>query len=322
MKVNLPKFVGLVPLLTACCFAAAQDLPPTADPEGPQIRPEWDASELDRLPPVGDPPPPHDDGPPGSVVPRDEGVPTDAVPTKDQQSAGTEGPADDAVTLAPAQPPPKPWEGSFELGVDGTEGNSQTFNLRFRTKMKRKSKLHVLSADLDYHRNSNDSVETANQAFLDWRCEHLFEPSPWTWFVHGTVEYDEFKAFDLRVAVDTGLGYRWIKTDRTDLLTRLGGGFSHEIGGPDDSYRPELVFGIEFEHKLTDRQKLTAKVDYMPDVTDFTTFRLTSDVGWQAIIDQTMNLSLKASVLDRYDSTPEGKKPNDLTYGLTLLWSY
>ena len=32
------------------------------------------------------------------------------------------------------------------------------------------------------------------------------------------------------------------------------------------------------------------------------------------------NLSFKLSVIDRYDSTPDGRKPNDLDYALLLLW--
>jgi len=35
-----------------------------------------------------------------------------------------------------------------------------------------------------------------------------------------------------------------------------------------------------------------------------------------------MNLSLKLSVLDRYDSTPHEAKPNDMDYAATLLWSF
>ena len=32
------------------------------------------------------------------------------------------------------------------------------------------------------------------------------------------------------------------------------------------------------------------------------------------------NLSLKVSAFDRYDSTPQGRRPNDLDYALLLLW--
>jgi putative salt-induced outer membrane protein YdiY len=226
--------------------------------------------------------------------------------------------------LLPPEPPPAPkiWQGDLELGLNGSEGNSQTFNIRFGAEAKRKTKCHVLSFDLDYHKNTNDSMETAHRSFLDWRYERLFEDSPWTWFVHGTVDYDEFQAFDLRVSLDTGLGYQLIKTEATSLLSRAGGGWSREIGGPDDRDVPEAVFGMDFEHQVNKRQKLTATVDYAPDVTDFGAYRLNTKAGWEALLDESMNLSLKVSVLDRYDSTPNGVKPNDIDYAVTLLWSF
>ena len=247
-----------------------------------------------------------------------------SLPTVDPAGLPVETQASEAAEafVEPvASPPPKIWEGSFELGLNGTEGNSQTFNFRFGADLKRKTRYHVLTTNLDYHKNSADSLETANRAFLDWRYERLFDASPWTWFVHGTVDYDEFQAFDLRVSVDSGLGYGLLKTDTTSLLGRLGGGFSHEIGGPDDSYVPELVFGLDFEHQLSKRQKLTATVDYTPDVTDFGNYRLKTKIGWQVLLDEAWNLSLKVSLLDRYDSSSHGLKPNDVDYAVTLLWS-
>ncbi len=40
------------------------------------------------------------------------------------------------------------------------------------------------------------------------------------------------------------------------------------------------------------------------------------------MISRAMNLSMKLSVLDRYDSTPDGAEANDLDYSAVLLWSY
>ena len=59
-----------------------------------------------------------------------------------------------------------------------------------------------------------------------------------------------------------------------------------------------------------------------PDVTDFLDYRLKSKASWEVLLDEETNLSLKVSLLDRYDSTPNGKKANDLDYTLTLLWSF
>lgn len=214
------------------------------------------------------------------------------------------------------------WEGSFELGLNGAEGNTKTFNLRFGVDAKRKTPQNILTLDLDYHKTDSNYVETANRAFLDSRLEQLYGNSRWTSFVHNTVDYDEFQAFDVRWAADLGLGFRCIKSEPTTLAARFGVGVSHEVGSPDDSYVPEAVFGLDFEHKLTDRQKLTASTEYTPDMAGFNDFRLRTRASWEALIDQQMNLSLKFSVTDRYDSTPNGVRPNDLDYSAMLLWKF
>jgi len=220
------------------------------------------------------------------------------------------------------QAPAKLWEGSIELGVNGSEGNSQTYNFRGGAKLKRKTEINVLSADFDFRQDSADNVETANKAYLDWRYEHFLGKSPWTCFVHGTVEHDAFQAYDLRVALDSGVGYRFLKSDTTLLTGRLGAGTSREFDGPDDDWVPEGVFGLEFEHKINHRHKFSISAEYRPDVTQFEDYRMVNKASWEILLDEAMHLSAKLGVTDRYDSTPEGRKPNDLDYSVVLMWSF
>ena len=220
------------------------------------------------------------------------------------------------------KPPPDPWEGSVELGLDGTEGNSKSFNLRGGVGAKRTLPNQVLSLDLDYHKGSRNRILSAHRLFFEWRQEWLWEHSPWSYYVHGTTEYDEFRAFDTRVALDTGLGYMLFERESTTLKGRAGGGVSREFGGPADDYVPELVFGLELEHKFSKRQKIAATADYIPDVTDFADYRVNLKAGWEALIDEEMNLSLKVGVRNQYDSTPNGVDPNDFDYSVVLLWKF
>ncbi len=214
------------------------------------------------------------------------------------------------------------WEGNVEMGMSGSDGNSQTLNYLLGLDAKRETDQHILDFDLKYDRKTANSVDTAHRLFAEARWELLFEDSCWTWFFHETTEYDEFKAFDLRLSYDTGLGRCLIKNDDTSLLARAAAGMSHEIGGLSDNLVPEGVFGLEFDHKLNERQKLSFSSEYSPDVTDFLDYRLKSKASWEVLLDEDTNLSLKASILDRYDSTPSGKKANDVDYTLTLLWSF
>ncbi|WP_425615979.1 YdiY family protein [Anatilimnocola sp. NA78] len=215
-----------------------------------------------------------------------------------------------------------PWEGSVELGMNGTDGNSQTFNIRFGVTAKHKTETFVQSVQLTSIQKSANGNTTANTALLDGRLEWPMPNSRLNYFIHGLAEYDEFKAFDARLSGDTGFGYEFIQNDMTTLVGRSGIAFSNEIGGPDTTVHPELLFGGEFKHKFNPTHSISMKVDYYPDVTEFGDFRLNSQASWELALSQAWGMSLKFSIIDRYDSTPQGAKPNDLDYSTLLLWQF
>ncbi len=223
----------------------------------------------------------------------------------------------------PDEPAPKSWEASIELGMNGTEGNSDTFNIYLGSSFIQKTPRSEFSLEVDYNNNSSDGVTTANRYLMDSRYEWLFrEDSRWELYVHSTLELDDFKAFDQRIAADMGLGYLLITDDLHELKTRAGAGFSREIGGPDDSWVPEAVFGLDYELCLSKRHKLSASTDYYPSWEDFRDYRLKTRTDWEILLDEAMNLSLKLGALNNYDSTPNGVKANDLDYTAVLLWKY
>jgi putative salt-induced outer membrane protein YdiY len=215
-----------------------------------------------------------------------------------------------------------PWEGNVELGLSGTEGNSQTFNVRFGLTAKHKTDHLIQSLQFTSIQKSADGVTTANTTLLDGKLEWPMPASKWNYYIHGLVEHDQFKAFDYRVSGDTGLGYEFINSDLTTLTSRGGISASQEIGGPDDELKPELAFGGEFKHKLSATHSISGKVDYFPHVTEFGDFRLNSQAAWEIALSSAWGLSLKLSVIDRYDSTPAGARPNDLDYSTLVIWQF
>ena len=245
--------------------------------------------------------------------------------------AAPDGAADSAVEFEMGEPDPTswwshsywdPWEGSVELGLSGTEGNSETFNVRAGLKAKHSTEFLERTLEITSIQKSANGVTTANTALIDGRVVWPLPQSRFNYFIHGLVEYDEFKAFDCRVSADTGLGYEWIQNDLTKLMSRAGISASQEIGGPNDSLNPELLLGGEYEHKFNDSHKVSAKVDFYPTIDDFSDFRLNSQAAWEIALSSDWGLSLKLSVIDRYDSTPSGAKANDLDYSTLLIWSF
>jgi putative salt-induced outer membrane protein YdiY len=214
------------------------------------------------------------------------------------------------------------WTNSAELGLNGTSGNAESMSLQAGTRFRRKTDINMFDFRLTHNRTNAGGIETQNNALLFADFERFIGQTPWTYFVKNGLEYDEFRAFNVRYNINSGLGYTFAKTDKLLLIGRFGAGTSREFGGPDDSWVPEALFGSDYEHQLNERHKLIARVDYFPEWGNFNNFRLVADVAWEYLLDSDGNLSFKLGATDRYDSTPNGLKPNDVNYAALLLYKF
>jgi putative salt-induced outer membrane protein YdiY len=319
----------VAPLLAPSVPPLPQQPPQGQSSTAPKPTPEdatrrWYAPEIWRLPPVVAPPVPV-----ALAVPPAETFPSPSPsdpPPKANVPASLSGilSVDEPIKINAAEPTAqKLWDGSFDLGIDGAEGNSETFNFRFGFHATRKQQNNVLTLGVDYNRSTAETITKTNRLFFDGRFERLIQESRWSWFVHETVEYDQFQAFDVLDTSDIGLGYRLIKNETATLVGRFGSGFSHQYGGPKDGqYVPEAVFGMQLEWQVSKRQRLLGMVEYAPSVTDFGQFRLRSQAALEMALNDEKNLSLRMGILELYNSMPNGARPNDLDYALTLHWSF
>ena len=279
-------------------------------PPGPSL--SLGFTSIERLPPI--------DGPAVPIAgERTPAIPaTHELPADEVEPEAIETPVEEVVE----EEPENPWSGSFELGLNGSDGNNDLFNFRLGLDLERKTDWTKFTFDLDYKNDSTDEVQTANRLFIDGRQEWSPTPGPWSLFAHGTTEYDEFQDFDTRIAGDAGLTYEFIKTDVGRFAGRVGLGASREIGGSDDDWVPEGSFGLDLERKISKLQKFVMSVDYFPDLSNFGDSRIQTKVDWEVTIDADMNLALKVGVLDRYDSTPGTAMHNDLDYSAVILWKF
>ena len=218
--------------------------------------------------------------------------------------------------------PNKIWNGNFKFGLDGADGNTQNLNFHVGFNVQRKTKRSNLTGDLDYNKSNNDSVDTANRLFAESRLERFHISTPWTWYAHNSADYDEFQPWDIQVSLDTGFGYQLIENETTDLVVRFGGGFSREVGGPDDNFVPELLFGANFEHRMGERQKIKLSIEFFPDATDFTEYRMVDKASWEVLLDSKRNLSMSLNAINTVNRPNPGGKESDLNYSAVLLWSF
>lgn len=310
-------------LCASRCLADSGGAPVLAPPPTSAI-PAPEAPSEPWKPPAGTAPTPDANASTAALVPGAEQLPLPG--TTDPTSPAAEG-APNVVVDEPSSwySPivwlgPAPWDTGVEFGLNGSSGTSDALSLRAGAYIKRESRFSKIDFETDYNLTMERGTSTQNNGKVDITNDWLIdEASPWTLFAKSDLFYDKFASYDLQTDLNAGVGYRWIHTPEVDMMTRVGGGASHEFGGPDNQWTPESLFGFEYSQKVTQTQKFYAKLDYYPQWDPVGEFRLVADMGWEIALVQPSNLSLKISASDRYDSTPDGVNPNLLNYSVLLL---
>ncbi len=243
--------------------------------------------------------------------------------------APAETPADSPVPEEPLVPAPKfsfwnGWKRTVDLGVIGSDGNSETFGARGAVGAARKTDYMETTVGLSYVYNTDNGEKSKSRGELTARNDWLFgKESRWGFFAEGKVEYDEFQDWDWRLSGFIGPSYAFVRNDKTLLRGRVGVGGSYELGSEDNGFEPELLLGLDFEHAFNDRNKVFATVEYLPSLSEFPDYRVNSKAGWEILVDEKSGANLKLGVIDRYDSDPgDSYKNNDIEYFITLGWSF
>lgn len=215
------------------------------------------------------------------------------------------------------------WTGSVEVGLNGSDGNTEQLSFRVAAKAVRKVEKYETSVGVSYQYANSDGVKSESRATAFFRNDWLIKDSRWRYFAEGKYEYDEFQDWDHRLSGFAGVGYEFIENDKTTLIGRVGFGGSYEIGGMDEEFKPEAMFGLDLTHKITDNQRLTASTEFYPDLSDLNEFRMINRAGWEITVDPETNMFLRLGAEHRHDSDPgTGFKHNDLDYYLTLGWDF
>lgn len=215
------------------------------------------------------------------------------------------------------------WHGGVELGINGSEGNTRSFNGRAGANGTRETDLYLTKIELTYKLARTGSATTENKAALDERNDWKLEKgSRWSVFEQGRLEFDDFQDWDMRLSLFGGVGYRLVDEAKTKVNLRAGLGVTKKFGGSDTDWRPGAILGADAFHQLTERQKLTASIDFYPAFDPLGRYTAVAKAAWEIVVNPEVKMNLKIGVEDRYDSNPGGKKRNDFDYFAVLGWAF
>ncbi|MFI4892579.1 MAG: DUF481 domain-containing protein [Phycisphaerales bacterium JB058] len=216
------------------------------------------------------------------------------------------------------------WKGEVRLGTDLSTGSVERTRFRGGFNINKSYDGHKTSLRTDYAYAETNNVESENRMVngltQDWGTGDTKFSGV---FLRGTGELDEFRAYDYRLNLAGGGRYQIIKDDKTDSLLRIGVSATREFGSPREDWVPEGAFFLSVSHILTVKQKLTANIDYFPELENPDKYRVTAKATWDFKLDQENGLSLRIGAENRYDTRiDDANNRNDLDIRAELVWQF
>ncbi len=202
------------------------------------------------------------------------------------------------------------WEKSASLGLTLTKGNSDTllFTGDVLAAKKWNSEEVNLGASVSYGENSSVKNNETLRGFGQWN--HLFNEKLFS-YVRAEALHDAVAKVEYRVTLSPGLGYYFIKNDRTRLSAEAGPGVVIEKQGARETIYLTARVAQRWDQKISDRARIWESVEFLPQVDDLNNYIINAEVGVESAL--TKKLSLRVFAQDTFDNEPApGRKQNDI----------
>ena len=214
------------------------------------------------------------------------------------------------ATAAAAEAKKPKWESSVGFGLTLTKGNSDTLMATANFLTAKKWDKNELSFGADGTYGENDGEKNAETARAFGQYNRLLNERL---FGLGRVEglYDALAFIDYRVTVAAGLGYYFIKNEKTTLSGEVGPGWvAEKVAGVTEEYFT-IRFAERFEQKLSKTARIWEMAEYMPQVDSWGNYQIIAEVGIETSVSKSLNL--RVYLQDTYRSEPApGAEENDL----------
>jgi putative salt-induced outer membrane protein YdiY len=235
--------------------------------------------------------------------------------------AATSAVAQNPPAPAAAPPPPPKWTGSASAGLTLTSGNSDT--LLFTAKLLASRKWDArneldLGADATYGENEDLKNNEAIHGFAQYN--RLFTDRAFG-YLRLDALHDDIADVYYRVTLGPGVGYYFIKNERTFLRGETGPAVVFENQGGEEQTYLTLRLADRFEHKLSETAKIWQSAELLPEVGDWENFIINAEIGIEVAINT--RWSLKTYLQDTYDNEPaEDRLKNDLKLVAAIAYKF
>ncbi len=215
------------------------------------------------------------------------------------------------------------WWARFDVGFNGTEGNTRTANLRLGFVAEKRTREDRFKFDAALFNATDRGRKTRNEFTVGSIVDWLEPESPWFRFMQGRFDFDEFASWEERISGSAGVGYQLYDTPDFGAVVRVGLGGAKEFGSVNEDFRSEASFGFEFTWQINDRMHLTAATTIYPDLTETGELRVNATGDWIIDIDEAKDIQLKLGIQNEYESDADpGVKKNDLKYYGALVFNF
>ena len=238
----------------------------------------------------------------------------DAAETK-----GTGAAVSDENTPPLSEDDASPWTGSLSLAASTSRASSTSNNIRLGGELHRKTQTEQFDLSGTWYWNQSNGDTSDNDILVRANQEWFIRDSRWLYFAQGTWQFDQFQDWGHRVSPYAGVGYKLFDQDDLTLTIKGGGGATWQYHN--NEVDPQLLFEMNTEWKINDRQSLTGFMSIAPDPVNWGNYLATIQADWKLKLGSDTPWALTLGIRDIYDSRPSrGSNANDLKAyaGLTM----
>ncbi len=215
------------------------------------------------------------------------------------------------------------WKGKGEAGIVFARGNTETDTINLKLGMSTTVERWKHEIGMAALRATSGGTRTADRYLATWQSDYNFSSRSF-WFGGLRYEKDKFSGFRYSASATTGVGYKFIDSERVKLAGQLGVGFRRiatedTVTAPGSTSDNAIVTaGLGYENQLTATTKLVDKltVESGSDNTLLTNF-----IGLE--VKMTTVLALAVGLDARHNTKPPAPlKSTDTLTTLNLVYSF